>query len=91
MNKKPRMELLGHDGNIFAIMGRASALLREAGQGEQAKEMIGRVTSSHSYDDALRIISEFVETELSVPQRQMPPVDARHANKHKEKKKHHER
>jgi len=90
LNKKPRMELFGHDGNIFAIMGRASALLREAGQGEQAKEMIGRVTSSHGYEDALLIISEYVETELSVPERQ-PPADTGHANKQKEKKKRHER
>lgn len=63
--KKPAMSLIGHDGNIFSIMGRASGLLKEAGQKEQSDEMIRRVTSSGSYDEALRIISEYVETELS--------------------------
>ncbi|WP_418557135.1 hypothetical protein, partial [Hominenteromicrobium sp.] len=37
--KRPTMKLIGEDGNIFAILGRASRLLRENGQQEQAKEM----------------------------------------------------
>ena len=61
------MELFGHDGNIFAILGRASRLLRENGQRDQSKEMCERVYGCHSYDDALFIISEYVETELSDP------------------------
>ena len=63
--KKPDMSLIGHDGNIFGIMGRASGLLKDAGQKEQSDEMIQRVTSSSSYNEALHIISEYVETELS--------------------------
>ena len=63
--EKPKMDLIGEDGNIFAIMGRASGLLKEAGQKAESEEMIGRVTSSGSYDEALGIISEYVETELS--------------------------
>ena len=63
--QKPKMELLGQDGNIFGIMGRASRLLKRAGQHEQADEMISRVTACGSYDEALNIISEYVETELS--------------------------
>ena len=59
------MELVGQDGNIFGIMGRASRLLKRAGQHEQADEMISRVTACGSYDKALNIISEYVETELS--------------------------
>lgn len=62
---KPSMNLIGEDGNIFSIMGRASGLLKEAGLGEQATEMIGRVTSCGDYYQALNIISEYVETELS--------------------------
>ena len=46
---KPSMKLIGEDGNIFSIMGRASGLLKEAGLGEQATEMIGRVTSCKDY------------------------------------------
>ena len=63
--EKPKMDLIGEDGNIFAVMGRASRLLKEAGQKAEAEEMISRVTSSGSYDEALGIISEYVETELS--------------------------
>ena len=63
--KKPKMQLIGQDGNIFAIMGRASRLLKSSGQGEKAKEMRDRVMSCDSYQKALSIVSEYVETELS--------------------------
>ena len=63
--KKPKMQLIEQDGNIFAIMGRASRLLKNAGQCDKAKEMCNRVTASKSYAEALGIISEYVETELS--------------------------
>ena len=63
-----KMNLVGEDGNIFAILGRASRLLRENGQAEQAKEMSGRVYQSGGYYKALSIISEYVETELSEKQ-----------------------
>lgn len=59
------MKLVGEDGNIFAILGRASRLLRENGQQEQAKEMTNRVFRSVDYYSALNIISEYVQTELS--------------------------
>ena len=64
----PKMNLLGEDGNIFTILGRASRLLRQNGQSSEAEQMYFRVTSSNSYDEALRIISEYVETELSTPE-----------------------
>ena len=63
--KKPKMQLIGQDGNIFAIMGRASRLLKNAGQSDKAKGMCDRVTASQSYSEALNIVSEYVETELS--------------------------
>ena len=63
--KKPKMPLIGQDGNIFAIMGRASRLLKDIGQRDKAKEMCDRVTASQSYSEALNIVSEYVETELS--------------------------
>ena len=62
---RPKMKLLGEDGNIFAIMGRASRLLKDIGQSDKAKEMCDRVTASQSYSEALNIVSEYVETELS--------------------------
>ena len=65
MTQRPKMKLLGEDSNIFAIMGRASLLLKNAGQSDKAKEMCDRVTASQSYSEALSIVSEYVETELS--------------------------
>lgn len=63
--KRPKMKLVGQDGNIFAILGRASRLLKENGQPQQAKEMSSRVYQSGNYYKALNIIGEYVETELS--------------------------
>ena len=65
--RKPAMRLEGRDGNIFSILGRAARLLKGAGQKDQAEEMFRRVTSSGSYGEALHIISEYVDTELSTP------------------------
>lgn len=64
---KPKMKLLGEDGNIFAILGRAGRLLRENGQGELVQEMTRRVQESRDYYKALNIISEYVQTEPSKP------------------------
>ena len=83
--QRPKMELLGQDGNIFAILGRASALLKRAGMKDQADEMFQRVTASGSYEQALNIISEYVETELTPP-----PIHQR-SNKKKEARNAHER
>ena len=68
---KPKMELVGRDGNIFSIMGTASQLLQMAGMADQAKEMCDRITGGncHSYHEALSIISEYVETEVPLPQK----------------------
>lgn len=63
--KRPKMKLVGMDRNIFAILGRASRLLKRNGQVEQAEEMSNRVYHSGDYYKALNIISEYVETELS--------------------------
>ena len=79
--EKPKMNLIGEDGNIFAVMGRASGLLKEAGQKAEAEERISRVTSSGSYDEALSIISEYVETELT-------PIADLKAEQNKKKSKH---
>ena len=69
---RPKMKLLGEDGNIFAIMGRASRLLKNAGQRDKAKEMCNRVMASKSYNAALAIVSEYVETELTPKTRNKP-------------------
>ena len=78
--RKPSMRLEGRDGNIFSILGRAARLLKGAGQKDQTEEMFRRVTSSGSYGEALHIISEYVDTELSTP---APPAKSQQAKKGK--------
>ncbi len=66
---KPKMKLIGQDGNIFSILGRAGRLLRQNGQRKQAEEMFQRVQNCGDYYKALGIISEYVQTELSAPEK----------------------
>ena len=66
--QKPRMELEGQDGNIFAILANASMALNKAGQRERINEMFQRVQDCGDYNKALQIVSEYVDTELSAPQ-----------------------
>lgn len=70
---RPKLKLLGHDGNIFSIMADARHLLIKNGQGEITKEMIRRVENSGDYYKALSIISEYVDTELSMPDEKKSP------------------
>ena len=62
---RPPCPLMGQDGNIFNLIGIAARTLREHGMGAEAKEMSSKVMSCHSYHEALAVISEYVETELS--------------------------
>lgn len=57
---KPDCPLIGADGNVFGLVGIAARTLRENGMRDEAKEMSERVFASHSYDDALCIIGEYV-------------------------------
>jgi len=80
--QKPTMSLIGMDGNIFAVMGKASSLLKEAGMGDLVDHMVQRVTTCGDYYKALNIISEYVETELS------PPAMPQKSQKKKERNAH---
>ena len=63
--EKPSLHLVNMDGNIFSIMGHASQLLKRAGMKAQSEVMVKRVTACKDYYQALFIISEYVDTELS--------------------------
>ena len=63
MTKKPRVKLVGTDGNIFAVVGRCKRALEQAGQPEKAKELVQRVFKATSCDEALGICQEYVEAE----------------------------
>ena len=59
--EKPPCPLIGADGNIFNLMGLASRTLKKHGMADEAKEMFARCTASGSYDEALAIITDYVE------------------------------
>lgn len=62
MGRKPRCTLTGTNGNVFALLGRASRTLRDNKMNKQANECVDRVLSTaRSYDEALRIMMEYVE------------------------------
>lgn len=58
---KPKVPITGRDGNIFAIVARCSVELKRTGQRDKADEMKNRVFASHSYDEALAIVSEYAD------------------------------
>ena len=60
-DKRPQAKMIGEDGNIFNLMGIASRSLKDAGYKQEATEMIERITTTaKSYDEALNIISQYV-------------------------------
>ena len=60
--KKPKCKLIGENGNIFNLMGIASRELKRNNLDKEAKEMCNRITTkAKSYDEALGIISEYVQ------------------------------
>ena len=63
MSEKPKCELIGSDGNVFAIVGSVSKCLKMAGQPDKAKEMADKVFDSKSYQEALTIVREYVDVE----------------------------
>lgn len=59
--EKTDCELIGQGGNIFNLMGIASRTLKRNGMRDEAEEMVDRITNgASSYDEALRIIGEYV-------------------------------
>lgn len=59
--QKPMCPLIGANGNIFNLLAIAKSSLEDADLKEEANNMIQRVYKSHSYDEALRIIMDYVE------------------------------
>ena len=59
--EKPRVVLTGADGNVFNLLGICTRALREAGQEEQADELIEKLFEASSYEHALSIMAEYCE------------------------------
>ncbi len=58
---KPKVKLVGTDGNVFALLGRCTQGLKKAGQHEAAKELQSKVLAARSYDEALVLMMEYVD------------------------------
>ena len=52
--------MIGANGNIYVQLGIASNVLKKNGMRAESKEMFERATHSKSYNDALAIITEYV-------------------------------
>jgi len=59
--EKPKVQLSGEDGNVFAIIGRVSRALKHASQPEKAEEFTTRAFSSGSYGEVLALCGEYVD------------------------------
>jgi hypothetical protein len=58
---KPKVQLVGQDGNVFNLLGLCVNGLKKAGQHKEAQELQSRVLKSGSYEEALSIMLEYVE------------------------------
>ncbi len=60
---RPKLSLIRHNRHIFSVLPGALQLLLKNGQKKEAEEMYDRVSKVRGYDEALEIISEYVEIE----------------------------
>jgi hypothetical protein len=60
-NERPECDLIGTDGNVFALAGRVTKALKRAGMGDKATEFTQRLFACGSYDEALVLMGEYVE------------------------------
>jgi len=61
VSRKPVVQLVGQNGNVFNLVGICSRALKKAGKPEEAKAMQQRVFGCGSYEEALAIMGEYVE------------------------------
>jgi hypothetical protein len=57
---RPKVKLIGEDGNVFFLIGRVCKALKKAGLSEKAKEFQTKALTSKSYDEVLSLISDYV-------------------------------
>ena len=58
---KPKAKVIGQNDNVFNTLGICTSALKEAGQKDEAKEIVHRVWGSENYNDALNIMQEYCE------------------------------
>ena len=58
-----KCKLIGEDSNIFNLMGLASRALRNEGYRTEADEMCKEVMKTITFDEALFVITKYVDAE----------------------------
>lgn len=61
--EKPPLELVGKDGNAFAILGRARRAARKAGWSEERWETFYAEATSRDYDHLLGTVMEWFDAD----------------------------
>lgn len=61
MIEKPEVELIGHDGNAFAILGRCQRASRKIDWSKEQWEEFRTKATSGNYDNLLSVVMEYFE------------------------------
>lgn len=59
--EKPQIDVSGLDGNVFAVLGECTRVLKENNQKKEAEELVKKVFASKSYEEALKQCMNYVE------------------------------
>jgi len=60
---RPRVTLVGEDGNAMSILARASLALKKAGYSEEERKRFRTEATSGDYDRLLQTVMEWCEVE----------------------------
>jgi hypothetical protein len=60
--QKPKVKLIGRDGNAFFILGTVRKALMKEGMGQEAKEFMEKATSG-DYNNLLKVVMDYVDVE----------------------------
>lgn len=58
---KPECQLSGTDGNVFALSGKVTKALKNAGLHDKADEFSDKLFKCNSYAEALFLMNEYVD------------------------------
>lgn len=59
-DRRPRIDLIGTDGNVFSIIGKVSEALKKSGMRDSADEFVESAMVSDSYEDVLKLATKYV-------------------------------
>jgi hypothetical protein len=59
--EKPTVELVGRDGNAFAIIGRVASAMKRAGYSKEKIIEYKEEATSGDYDNLLRVTMDYVD------------------------------